>query len=105
MTRRDIDAHVTPLLQLAQITLHRAPALSERVRKIAHCDRQRSSLPVAPVGFFHDLAGTAPCAVGQVWIVLDPRGGFRDVSAAVFNPFAKPPAVLGRLKAVERILE
>ena len=25
--------------------------------------------------------------------------------ATLYNPFAKPPAVLGRLKAVERILE
>ena len=29
----------------------------------------------------------------------------KDRNQPLYNPFAKPPAVLGRLKAVERILE
>ena len=39
------------------------------------------------------------------WKIQESDDGSTNWEDALDNPFAKPPAVLGRLKAVERILE
>ena len=49
--------------------------------------------------------GLSAAKLRTVAPVVGPRLVYWNKLSAAIDPFAKPPAVLGRLKAVERILE
>ena len=79
----DVDADIACAFKLAQIALHGAARFAEGLHQPCDGDFGRAAVAVAAVDIFRQLAGAAARAVGQVAVVVDPRGHLRHVGAAV----------------------
>ncbi len=79
----DLDADIAFALQKPQIRLHGPAAFAERFHQVGHGNIERPAGAVGAVGQLRELAGATTRAVGQVSVVLDPRGHLRHVSAGV----------------------
>ena len=79
----DFDSDVTRVFKLTQVALHGAPVLVESAHQPGDGDVGGAGVAIFTVNILHQLARAAAGAVGQVGIVLDPRGHLRHIGAAV----------------------
>ena len=80
-----VDADVALAFEQAQVTLHRAAALAERLHEPGDGDFAGAVCARVAVSVLGELARAAAGAVGEVGVVVEPGGEFGDVGAAVFG--------------------